>query len=328
MRRVVPGGTKAPVTNEPASLPEAAWRRVGAVIVTHHSGRVIGDCLRAIAAADQVVVVDNASDDDTLTLVLAEAPRATIVRNAVGLGYGNAANQGLARVDREFALLVNPDSLITPAAVAALVAAADRHPDAAVVGPVLLDGGGRFGPSHHLALFDRSASPLPGVEARPDGEICARYLSCAVALVRMSAAREVGGFDPDIFLYFEDDDFCLRLYRAGWSLLLAPDAEVVHTGGGSVRPSLGHTWEKYWHLAWSRLYCEAKWRGPAAGRRLALRHAGRWAGKGLTNLLVGNMSKAFNHAGRCAGALAFLAGLPATRSGAPALGPQERARAA
>jgi GT2 family glycosyltransferase len=307
-----PTGTAAP---DPAmeSADAAAWQRIAAIVVTHHSAGVIAACLRGLAPAGQIVLVDNASDDDTLAIAAREAPGATVLVNAVGVGYGNGVNQALAHVDREFALLANPDSILRPGAVAALIAAADEWPQAALFGPTVYAPDGSVELSHDVALFERRAYGKRTAGEIPDGPCSTEFLSGAVMLVRTSALRELGGFDPAFFLYYEDDDFCLRLRRAGHAIVLVPAAEAEHVGGGSVRVSAHYYWEKWWHMAWSRLYFEDKHRGAAARRRLARRQALRFAGKTLGGALTLNRRKAWRDLARLAGTLGYMLGVPASR---------------
>ena len=112
------------------------------MVVTHHSRAVIGGCLAGIGDDAEVIVIDNASDDGTLALARRLLPHANIQENATGVGYGAGANQGLARVTREFALLANPDSKVDAAALEQLVEAADAFPDAALLAPCVLDDSG------------------------------------------------------------------------------------------------------------------------------------------------------------------------------------------
>ena len=295
----------------PAADP---WTRVAVVTVTHHSAAVIGACLESVRGAARLIVVDNASDDDTRAIAARAAPEADIVHNAVGVGYGNGANQGLARVACEFALLVNPDSVLRPGALEALVAAADRYPGAAMFGPTILNADGTVEPSHDVPLFDRRRYGKRAAEPPPEGDCCAAYLSGAVNLVRMAALREVGVFDPHLFLYYDDDDMCMRLRRAGYGLVLVPSAVAGHRGGGSVRPSAGYHWEKFWHMAWSRLYMEEKYRSPAAMRRLAAARIPRFALKAIAYGAILNRAKARRDAARACGSAAYLVGLRASKT--------------
>lgn len=291
-----------------------AWQRVSAVVVTHHSGGVIRQCLERLGKAAKIIVIDNASDDDTIDIVTGIAPDSHLLRNPVGVGYGNAASQGLAAVETEFALLVNPDAVVPDEAIAHLVEAADAYADGALFGPTVIGPDDEVELSHDVGLFDRRGYGSRDRELPPNGPCCAEFLSGAVTLLRMSAYREVGPFDPRLFLYYEDDDFCMRLRAAGSSLILVPGAMVSHIGGGSVRPSAHYYWEKYWHMAWSRLYIEEKYHGPAARRRTANANLLRFAFKALGNIVTLRRAKAWRDLARTFGTAGYALGIPASRT--------------
>lgn len=293
------------------------WARVSVVVVTHHSAAVIEPCLTALGAAAEVILVDNASDDGTPDIASRLRPDATVLRNAVGLGYGGGANRGLAVATREFVLLANPDSVVDTDALARLLAAADAFPDGALFGPLVRDRHGEIEPSHDVELFRRrDVASDPGM--MPEGPCCAAYLSGAVTLLRRSAYRTVGAFDDRLFLYYEDDDYCMRIRAARLSSILVPDAVVTHVGGGSVRPSAHYYWEKFWHMAWSRLYIEEKYRGAAARRKLARAQLLRFAGKSIANTLTLRRAKAWRDLARLFGTLSYMLGIRASRSVASA----------
>lgn len=269
---------------------------------------MIGGLLDSLPPALPLIVVDNASADDTLAIVAAKRADARVLRNAVGLGYGRAASRGLAEVTTEFALLANPDSLLSEDAIRALVDAADAFPDAAMLSPVHTRADGGNEPSHDVDLWKRGRYPRRDGEPRPDGPLCAEFLSGAVNLLRMEMLRRIGFFDPEIFLYYEDDDLCLRLRQAGYSLVLVPSSEVVHLDGGSVRTSPAYYWEKFWHIAWSRVYVEGKYRGRGARLVLGVGHGLRYAVKTIGNGLAGRAWKCRRDAARCAGSWSALFG--------------------
>ncbi|MBE0530660.1 MAG: glycosyltransferase family 2 protein [Rhodospirillales bacterium] len=288
------------------------WSRVAVVTVTHHSAALIEKCLASVARAAQVIVVDNASDDDTPTMVRRASTKAQVIANSVNRGFGAGCNQGLEKIAVEFALLLGPDSTIDDASLAALVDAADRWPEAGLLGPAIIAPDGHVELSHDLGLFERIAAGrrLDG-NLVPGGPLCANHLSGAVLLVRMSALQQVGGFDSNIFLYYEDDDLCIRMRRAGHSLILVPEARATHIGGGASRPGLGIHWRKFWHMAWSRLYIEAKYHGRPATVRVAVRHAPRFLAKALGYALVLNGRKGVRDAARFAGTVAWILGVKA-----------------
>jgi N-acetylglucosaminyl-diphospho-decaprenol L-rhamnosyltransferase len=281
---------------------------VTAILVTHFSARVISQCLKNLPPGLPVVVTDNASTDETRALIRATLPHAVLNENAVGVGFGNAANQGFARADTDFVLLLNPDATLRPDTLDRLLAAAARYPDAGVLAPALRDPDGGWEVSHDVGLFRRLDLPRRRTDAEPTGDICAEYVSGAAMLIRRDALRKVGGFDPEIFLYYEDDDFCLRLRQAGFSLVRVADAVVDHIGGGSIPRTWDKHFEKHRHMAWSRRYIEAKWHGRAAARRGAWPALLRYALKAPGYLLVDFRNKGLRDAARFAGTLAWLMG--------------------
>lgn len=208
--------------------------RIGVVLVTFNSADVIERAIRSLPAGVEVVVVDNASTDDSLAL--AQAAGASCLRNRDNLGFGRASNLGAAQSHREFILFLNPDATLRANAIEHMMAAALRHPDAGAVGPKLIDGDERS-----VWRYASVLQPMPRGETRrpaePEAACCMPLLTGAALLCRRTAFEEVGGFDENIFLYHEDDDLSLRLTRAGWSLVYEPAAEVAHAFGRSSRQS-------------------------------------------------------------------------------------------
>ncbi|WP_084272153.1 MULTISPECIES: glycosyltransferase family 2 protein [Thalassospira] len=287
--------------------------RTTVITITHNGGLVIGGLLKSLPADLPLIVVDNASQDDTLDIVAKLRPDAKVIRNSNGLGYGAAASQGLGAVETEFALLANPDSLMTADAVDALVSAADQYPEAAMFGPLHKDGDGNIEPSHDVELWKRRDFGKLAYHCVPEGALCVEFLSGAVNLVRMDVMKQIGFYDPEIYLYFEDDDMCMRLRRAGHGLILVADSVVTHLNGGSVRPNRAYYWEKFWNIAWSRIYFERKYKGRLAGICLGLKHALRFAGKALLHGLAFKSNKSWRDLARSAGSLAAVLGVRASK---------------
>lgn len=298
------------------------WSRITAISVTHHSAAVIGGCMAAIRSAPNIIVVDNASDDETLEIVNRTVPHAQVINNAIGTGYGTAANLGLETANTEFALMINPDAFLSEDAVTKLLDAADRYPEAGMISPAHRALDGTLTLTHDVGLFQRRHIPPPydkrWNEPPPEGNLCADFVSGAVNLVRMSAIDKVGGFDSNIFLYYDDDDMCIRMRKAGYSLIHVPSAEVCHIDGGSVRPSPGYVWEKFWNHGWSRLYIERKYQGAIFAYTLGIKHIIRFGLKGLLRALLPvqkNRAKAFRDLARFTGTIAFMLGMRSIDSG-------------
>lgn len=275
---------------------------VVALVVTHDSADVLPACLDALGRAGvPAIVVDNASQDGTAGM--AQVRGATVIRNAVNEGYGRANNIGAAAAGSEFLLIVNPDVVVEEGAVAALVAAASRYPDAGLFAPRIVEPDGRvfYQPTSLLA---RHLTNPGGRLAVPEGDACAPFFSGACFLVRRELFLTLGGFDEDIFLFYEDDDLCRRIGDAGAALVYVPSAVARHRRGGSSTPAPGRIFNARWHQAWSRAYVSRKYGLPdPAPAMLRLN-----AAKTLAACLSLQRPVIERYAGSAAGALAWLRG--------------------
>jgi len=289
-----------------------AWARTTTIVVTHHSSAVIGPCLDSVARSARIIVIDNESNDNTLDIVRSRAPEAEIIINKIGVGYGNAASQGLGLVETEYALLMNPDAEFVGEAYGDLVAEADANLDAGLLSPLLIGTNGDHDRAWNGPLFSRDQMPSDrSPEPKPEGTFCTWVVSGAVNLVRMSAMHDVGFFDEAIFLYHEDDDICMRLMNGGYKVLVVPHAVSGHIGGGSIGSGWQVHWEKFYNMSWSRLYFEAKHNNLEAAQSLGWRQMRRFGPKAL---LVFRPQKALRDAARFCGALAFMRGVAVSKT--------------
>ena len=269
----------------PDSVP---WECITVITVAYNSAAIIGTALESIAEAKHITVVDNASTDDSISVVLAVTPHAQVIPAGHNLGYGRAVNLALKQVATEFVLLITPDVVVTKESVNHLLSAAHVWPNAGMVAPKLVETSGKTARCHDAALFHRDGmSRKRDNEPFPEGPLCAGYIQNAAVLVRMTALSEVGFYDPNIFLFFEDDDLCLRFIQRGWSLILLPDVSALHVEGSSTSEGGENIVRvRYHHMAWSRIYLERKHRGRAAGSLLGVRNTFLFFGKVLGALLV------------------------------------------
>jgi N-acetylglucosaminyl-diphospho-decaprenol L-rhamnosyltransferase len=258
---------------------------VSVVVVTWNAREHIGRCLEEVAGGPwETIVVDNASTDGTPAFVAERFPAVRLVELPENRGFGAANNEGMRIARGRYFLLLNSDAWPVGDAVERLVAFADEHAEAAVVGPRLLNPDGSLQPSvrgfptlWRLAteyLFLRKLAPRSAIlnsfyGARFDHasvrEVDWLYGPCL--LVRREAADAVGLFDEDYFLFSEETDWCYRFHAAGWKVLFFPGAEFVHLGGAS------HGGRQYRENLRSHLRFFAKHRGPGEverARRLLL----------------------------------------------------------
>jgi len=274
------------------------------VIVAYHSATKLPACLAAIPPACPVIVVDNASPDDSEGVALAARPGTRVIRPGKNLGFGPGANLGFAAVTTEFGLLLNADAMLESDTIAGLITAARRYPEAGLLAPEIIADEGHMQFGHDLP-FRRLRGPV----VEPVGDACCWYVGGSAMFLRMEALRGIGGFDPDIFLYFEDDDLCMRMRGAGHALVHVAGVRVRHEGGASSAPSPALERWKAFHQGWSRLHLEAKHRGRAAAWKLALTE---YPAVAVKSVLRRSDARHTKWAGRAAGMRAWMQGRKAT----------------
>jgi GT2 family glycosyltransferase len=255
------------VTNQPAETPPVPTAPVTIVTVTYNSAAVLPQMLASLPADVPVVLVDNASPDVQQVREMAAQHGAQLVETPENEGFGRACNRGAALAQTEFVLFLNPDAALHPAALDALVQAGADHPEASAFNPRLLDRHGKqvFRRRSKLAPHTVFSGPVPQEDAQIP------TLMGSAIFVRRALFEQIGGFDPAIFLYHEDDDLALRLSRLG-PLFYCHDAVVTHLEGRASARTPAAAGFKAFHMARSRVYTYTK-HGHARARWTTLRMA-------------------------------------------------------
>lgn len=235
-----------------ASCPDA-----DVVIVGYHSRDLIARSLDSLAGAARgiavsVIVADNHSCDGTVEAVTAQANGSYAFDMGANLGFARANNRAMAMGNGRYVLVLNPDTVLDPRAITTLVDFADTHEGVGIVAPRLLNADrtpqktARAFPTPAAALFGRrspltrwfpdnrwSRAFLTEDAHKGDEPFEADWVSGAAMLVPRSVIDEVGGFDEDFFLFWEDADWCRRIKEAGYAVWCVPQATVVHDEGGT-----------------------------------------------------------------------------------------------
>ncbi len=222
------------------------------IIVSFYSRGMLSNLLVAIGTQEvelcEVIVVNNTPDDDLMSWLNEHYPWVRLVDSPVNGGYAGGNNLGFEVARGEWVCVLNPDTIPQPGAIAELLAVARANPDA-LINPKLLNPDGTInacGTEMHLTGIvtcrglNRDAADYRGVMVVP-------LLSGAAFIARRDVLQTLGGFNDDYFMYFEDTDLSLRARLAGYRLLCAADAEVVHDYDLKMSP------QKFYYLERNRL---------------------------------------------------------------------------
>jgi hypothetical protein len=237
---------RAPRTDvDGPSVAGAALTDLTIVVVTWQSAGDLPDLLASLepagAAGAELMVVDNASTDETVAIVRARGAPVRVLANPMNRGFAAAANQGLAASRRRFVLFLNPDAVVEAAAIPTALAYLERTPAFALVGCRTLNEDGTPQPTvdrfHSVrgligeALRRRRPGDPRGTSPATSGPVDWVYGS--FLLGRRAALAAVGGFDEAYEMYGEDLDLCHRLRAAGFGVGYCAEATIVHRGNRS-----------------------------------------------------------------------------------------------
>ena len=256
---------------------------ISVIVVNHENEAHLGRCLGSLEGSGaEVILVDNASRDGSLSLVRDRFPEVVVLPQEDNLGFASANNLAAATARGEALLLLNADAWLEPGALGLLAAHLDSRPDVGLVASSLRYQDGRrqfsWSPARGVVgeAVQKMRNPfesrglthgrLASFLTRPAGR---PWYTAACALIRTDAWRSVGGFDEGFFMYFEDVDLCIRLEAAGWRLAQETRAIAGHIGGATER---GETDELYRpsQLRYYRLHRPA-WEARLVERRLRRR---------------------------------------------------------
>ena len=246
---------------------------VSIIIVSYNAGADLSRCLESLTssrprAIHEIIVVDNASTDDSVRLAR-QFSGVRVIQSPSNRGFAAANNIGIRASTGQLILLLNSDTVVPPGAIDQLIAELVQHADVAAVGPRLVDEAGHaelsfgammnpFNELRQRRLMRGLAAGDAGVRARVEAMTRGRqypdWVSGACLLVRRGDAEAVGLLDERYFLYTEDVDFCAALRARGRRILFTPSVQVVHRRGRSAASAPQATRAAYQrsHLAFYR----------------------------------------------------------------------------
>jgi GT2 family glycosyltransferase len=233
------------------------------VIVNWNASDLLLRCLKAVYATCgtlelEVIVVDNASMDDSVAVLRDQFPQVNVVENKENLGFSKANNQGIRMAKGRYYLLLNTDTFVHPGTLETMIKFMDEHPEAGASGCQLYYEDGSLQRSctsfptlatelWQALWLDRvfRRSPIFGKyrmsywdfnDTRQVDSIIGAFM-----MLRCEALDQVGLLDESYFMYSEEVDLCYRMHQAGWKVMFTPKATATHLWGGTSKRIPGET---------------------------------------------------------------------------------------
>jgi N-acetylglucosaminyl-diphospho-decaprenol L-rhamnosyltransferase len=238
----------APTTGREAEL--------AVIILNFRTPQLVGDCLDSlrdqVGAGIIVLIVDNASNDGSAEKIRAFIAErgytfARVVESPVNGGFAAGNNVGIRAIDADAYLLLNSDTLVRPGALLALRDALSRYPNAGLIVPRTENVEGQFDRNAFvtprplsefvrgakIGMLSRLLRRFDVVADVPKTSFEPEWVGFCAVVVRREVIERAGLLDEQFFMYYEDIDYCLRVRRAGFTIVYFPEARVVHLLGGS-----------------------------------------------------------------------------------------------
>ena len=272
---------------------------VDIIIVNFESSALTVACIDSIyrqtsASNVDIWVIDNDSSDNP-DQIKTRFPAVHLHRNTKNVGFAAAVNQAIKKGSAPRIILVNPDASVNEGLFDQALEYFREHSDVGILGPRILETDGsiqasaRSFPTPLTALFGRQSllsrlfpnnrltktNLLADEIVKQNMPTAVDWVSGACMLIRRKAVEEVGLLDDKFFMYWEDADWCRRMWKSGWKVIYYPDASVIHTAGESSRKNHMQS-SMAFHQSAYRLYKKhspniAKYWWPVVAGALAVR---------------------------------------------------------
>jgi len=211
------------------------------VIVSYNTKEILKKCLESLSADFEIIVVDNASTDDSVPMIKRDYPRVKIIINKENFGFAKAVNQALRQAQGEAVFLLNSDTKVKNGALEKLVEFEEKVRPAIIGARMLNPDGTVQGSCFYLPTIGRAIKEYwfgkSGYFSKyaPEGKepVKVEAVSGGAMLIPREIINKIGMLDEKYFFYFEDLDYCRRANQAGYKIYYLPTAEIIHEHGAS-----------------------------------------------------------------------------------------------
>ena len=220
-----------------------SYQNITVVIASFHSSEKILECLNSIDQNVKVIVIENSNDQNLKKKIVSDYKNVEVILSESNLGYGCANNLGLLKVKTNYALIINPDVILKKNAITNFFLTIQKVPNFGIIAPISKNEKYQ---NFNLKL-DNQLKEVENVKG------FAMFLN-------MKSIKEVGFFDTNFFIYFEEIDLCKRLRSKNIKIYIDPTIETNHLGGASHNDRLNTQMElsRNWHWMWSSFYFHKK----------------------------------------------------------------------
>ena len=224
------------------------------LIVNYNTAGLLSECIGALRKSaknitHEIVLLDNASVDDSVSLLKREYSDCKLIFNDKNVGFGRANNQCIPFVRGRYVLLLNTDAFVSEDTIDKTISYMDEHTECGVLGVKLRGREGELQPSCRyfpapwsiflrsvgLLSFFKDVKDIDDMDWGHDQSRECDWVPGCYYLLRREVIDEVGLFDPRYFLYYEEVDHCFASKKAGWQVHFYADTSVVHIGGESAK---------------------------------------------------------------------------------------------
>ena len=217
------------------------------IITSFKSNDKIINCLKSINNQCKVIVVENSNDTKIKQMIENQFNNVNCILSGANLGYGKANNLGLKNVKTKYALILNPDATLEKSTLENFLILVKQNLDFAIIGPMEQEK------SKSISLIDKKNDSLIKVE----------NVKGFAMFLNLEQFEEVGFFDENFFIYFEEIDLCKRLSKLNKKIYLSSEIKINHLGAQSHDDSINKKMElsRNWHWMWSTFYYHRKYKG-------------------------------------------------------------------
>ena len=273
------------------------------IIVTYNSSKVILKALEKINFQKyEVIVVDNASQDNTVELVKKNFSSVKIIQNNKNLGYGRANNVALSQINSPLALILNPDAFIDEENLEKLINTISNNPKIAICAPLLLN----FYPAQKDDIIQETKVINSNLINDFADYKSVKYIIGACMILKMAVFQKIGFFDNKIFLYYEDDEICDRAIKNNYHCAINLNAQAFHIGHASSGNSWRLIYRRNWHRSLSKFYWKEKQKSFKKSYYSALKLLFSYFFQAIFHLILLQFQQFAKYSGCCFGTLAYL----------------------